>query len=304
MHQDHSGPVVRLGIAGLGTAGSTLLAAAAHHPGFAVTAGADVRKQARDKFVAEIGGEAYERVEDLCASPNVDAIHVATAHQFHAAHTVAAAEHRKHVIIEKPMALTLAECDAMVDAADRHGVHLLVGRGSHGFDPPILKMRQLIASGRLGRLGMVNNLQYAQFLYSPLTPAELLPTREGGGIFFNQGPHQMDVVRVIGGGLVRSVRATTFVWDSERPIEGAYSAHLEFQDGSVATMTYSGYDRFDSDELHYWLGTYGDPKATDRHGTGRRELQRLGGVQAEAARRAAAGYGGAQQRVSVRQRAR
>lgn len=299
VHQDQSGPVVRLGIAGLGTAGTTLLAAVLRHPGFRVTAGADVRKEARAKFAADLGGEAYEHVEDLCASPNVDAIHVASPHQLHAAHTLAAAAHGKHVVLEKPMALTLAECDAMVDAAKRHGVHLLVGRGSHGFDPPVLKMRQLIARGALGRLGMITNLQYAAFLYSPLTPAELLPTREGGGIFFNQGPHQTDVIRVIGGGLVRSVRATTFAWDRERPIEGAYSAHLEFQDGAVATMIYSGYDRFDSDEFHHWLGTYGDPKRTDRHGAARRDVQRMGGLEAEATRRADAGFGGGQQRVSI-----
>jgi phthalate 4,5-cis-dihydrodiol dehydrogenase len=299
VHRDHSGPVLRLGIAGLGSAGSTLLAAAGRHPGFKVTAAADIRKEARDKFASEVSGEVYERVEDLCASSHIDAIHVATAHQFHATHAVAAAEHGKHIILEKPMALTLQECDAMVDAAERSGIRLLVGRGSHGFDPPTLKMRQLIASGLLGRLGMVNNWQYAQFLYTPLTPAELQPTREGGGIFFNQGPHQMDVIRVIGGGLVRNVRATAFTWDPERPIEGAYTAYLDFEDGAVATMVYSGYDRFDSDELHFWLGTYGDPKAPDRHGTSLQGVRQMGGIEAEAVRRAEAGYGGARQRVSL-----
>ncbi len=299
MRHEADAPIVRLGIAGLGSAGGTILAAALSHPGFKVTAAADVRKEARDKFASEVGGEVFERVEDLCANPNIDAIHVATAHEFHAAHTVAAAEHGKHIILEKPMALTLAECDAMVEAADRHGVKLLVGRGSHGFDPPILKMRQIIAAGDLGRLGMVNNWKYAEFLYTPLTPAELLDTRVGGGIFFNQGPHQMDVIRVVGGGLVKSVRATAFKWDPERPIEGAYTAFIEFESGAAATMVYSGYDRFDSDEFHFWLGTYGSPKPSDRHGASRRGLRQLGGIDAEAARRSAGAYGGGGERHFV-----
>ena len=192
-------PTLRFGIAGLGQAAASTLPEILSHPHIKLTAGADLRQEARDKFATDFGGKVYERVEDLCGNRNVDAIYVATPHQFHAQHTMMALEQGKHVILEKPMALNLADCDAMIQAADRRGVQLLVGRGSHGFDAPIIKMREIVQSGELGRLGMIHSWLYSDFLYRPRTPEEL-DTSLGGGVIFNQGPHQIDTVRVLTGG--------------------------------------------------------------------------------------------------------
>jgi len=77
---------------------------------------------------------------------------------------------------------------------------------------------------------------------------------------FNQAPHHIDIARYIGGGLVKSVRATAWVHDEARPTEGAYSCTLHFEGGAVATLIYSGYDFFDTDEFHFGLGELGQPK--------------------------------------------
>src|SRR3954465_11748080 len=78
-------PILHLGIAGLGQAAASMLPDIAAHPSVEVVAAADVRPEARQQFASEYDGEVYERVEDLCASPSVDAVYVATPHQFHAA---------------------------------------------------------------------------------------------------------------------------------------------------------------------------------------------------------------------------
>src|SRR5512147_687081 len=101
--------------------------------GVARVAAADSRPEARARFTAEFGGRAYDDVETLCGDAEVEAVYVATPHQFHARHAVAAAGARKHVLVEKPMALTLDECRAMIEAARDAGVHLIVGH-SHSFD--------------------------------------------------------------------------------------------------------------------------------------------------------------------------
>jgi phthalate 4,5-cis-dihydrodiol dehydrogenase len=83
------------------------------------------------------------------------------------------------------------------------------------------------------------------------------------GVVLNQGPHHVDIVRLIGGGLVRSVRAMTGIWDKARGYEGSYSSYLEFEDGTPATLVYSGYGFFDTAELFSWVGEggqYRDPK--------------------------------------------
>jgi phthalate 4,5-cis-dihydrodiol dehydrogenase len=252
---------LRVAMAGLGVASTQILPHLARHPHVQVAGAADVRPDALEKFAREFGAETFASVEDLCKSPNVDAVYVCTPNHLHAEHVIMAAEHRKHAIVEKPMALSIEECEAMNAAAERNGVQLLCGH-THSFDPPIRKMREIVRGGELGRLTMINTWDYTDLMYRPRMPHEL-DTSKGGGAVFIQAPHQVDVVRLIGGGLVRSVRAYTGVWDESRRAEGAYVAYVEFEDGTPSTIVYSGYAHFDTAELHWWVGEggqYRDPE--------------------------------------------
>ena len=126
--------------------------------------------------------------------------------------------------VEKPMAVTLDACAQMIEAAERAGVCLVVGH-SHSFDRPILRAREIIASGDVGAVRMISAQYYTDYRYRPRRPEEL-DTTLGGGVVFSQGAHQIDVVRLLAGGHVRTVRASTGAWDPARPTEGAYSALL------------------------------------------------------------------------------
>ena len=285
---------MRFGVIGLGRAGAAMLPALSTHLCSTVVAAADVRKESREQFVRDFQGEVYERAEELCASPNVDVVYIATPHQFHAQHVVAAAEHGKHVMVEKPMALTLKECDAMIVAAQRHGVKLIVGPTA-SYNPVVRKMREMVVSGELGPLGLINISAYTPFLYRPRRPEEL-DTALGGGIIFNQVPHQVDAARLLGGGLVRSVRAMTGVWDPKRPTEGSHATFLEFEDGAAASLVYSGYDHFDTNELHTWIGEGEHRRPPDAHGQTRKALQEARSPEEEVALLASMGYGGSRMR--------
>lgn len=246
-------------MAGLGVASTQILPPIANLPFIKITAAADTRADALGKFREIYRGETFTSVAAMCDSADIDAVYVATPNHHHARHVVAAAERGKHVIVEKPMATTLAECDAMNEAADKYGVKLLCGH-THSFDPPIRKIREIVKSGELGRLRMINTWNFNEFMYRPRMKHELAMSR---GVVLNQGPHHVDIVRLIGGGLVRSVRATTGIWDKARSYEGSYTCYLEFQDGTPATLVYSGYGFFDTAELFDWVGEGGqhrDPK--------------------------------------------
>jgi phthalate 4,5-cis-dihydrodiol dehydrogenase len=277
---------LRLGIIGLGRA-FALTAPAFRDPRVRVVAGADPRPEARRRFQAEFGGKAYSSVEALCADPAVDVVYVATPHQHHAAQARMACAAGKHVLVEKPMALSLAECRAMIAAAKKAGVHLIVGP-SHSFDLPILKTRQLIDSGRFGAVRMITALDFTDFLYRPRRPEELATTK-GGGVLFNQAAHQVDIVRLLAGAKARSVRAHTGAWDRARPTEGAYSCVVGFARGVFASLVYSGYAHYDSDELMGWTGELGQKKDPKRYGAVRAALK--GNEQRLKARR---NYGGAE----------
>ena len=282
---------LRLGVAGLGRAFTLMLPTFATHPRVQLVAAADPRDEARERFARDHGARVYADVEQLCADPAVDAVYVATPHQHHAGHAIAAAGHGKHVLVEKPMALTLEEANALIAAADRAGVHVVVGH-SHSFDAPILRARALIAGGTLGRVRMITAMNFTDFLYRPRRPEEL-DTRRGGGVLFSQAAHQVDIVRLLGGGMVKSVRSQAGSWDPARPTEGAYGALLTFHDGTFATLTYSGYGHFDADELCGWVSEIGREKDPASYGAMRQSLAGVADARAEAAAKNARNYGGA-----------
>jgi phthalate 4,5-cis-dihydrodiol dehydrogenase len=278
---------LRIGAAGLGRAFTVMLPTFTRDPRVTLVAAADPRAEARRRFAADFLGKGYETVEDLCADDAVEVVYVATPHQHHARHVALAARRGKQVLVEKPMALTLADCATMIEAARRANVHLIVGH-SHSFDAPILRTRALIADGAFGAVRMIHALNYTDFLYRPRRPEEL-DTAQGGGAVFNQGAHQVDIVRLLGGGLVTSVRAATGAWDAARPTEGAYSALLTFESGAFASLTYGGYGHFDSDEFQGWIGEMGQAKRSDA----RKPPPHFASADEETAFKNARNYGGA-----------
>jgi phthalate 4,5-cis-dihydrodiol dehydrogenase len=263
--------VLRLGIAGLGVASTQIMPPIAGLPYIKITAAADTRADALQRFRETYHGEAFTSVEAMCESADVDAVYVATPNQLHAGHVIAAAERGKHVIVEKPMATSLAECDAMNEAAEKYGIKLLCGH-THSFDPPIRKMRDIVNSGELGKLCMINTWNYNEFMYRPRMRHELAMSR---GVVLNQGPHHVDIVRLIGGGMVRSVRAMTGVWDRAREWEGSYTCYLEFADNTPATLVYSGYGFFDTAELFNWVGEGGQHRAPKTNLDVRKKLREV-----------------------------
>lgn len=247
---------LRVGVVGLGRAFMLMLPTFLAHPRVRLVAACDPRNEARTQFARDFAGAStYADVNALCADPAVDAVYISTPHEFHAEHVQIAAQHSKHVLVEKPMALTVSECMAMNAAAARAGITLLVGH-SHSFDLPFLRTREMIASGTYGAVRMITALNYTDFLYRPRRPEEL-DTAKGGGVVFSQGAHQVDVVRLLAGGRTQSVQAHTGAWDRTRPTEGAYSAQLTFDSGAFGTLVYSGYGHFDSDEWVGWISETG-----------------------------------------------
>lgn len=285
-----SGLPLRLGVIGLGRAFTLMLPTFLHDPRVRLVGAADPIPEARAQFEKDFSAPSHGSIEALCADPLVQAVYIATPHQFHAEHVKIAAAAGKHILVEKPMALSLEECAQMIEAARQAGIHLVVGH-SHSFNTPIQRTRQLIESKRYGKLRMITALNFTDYLYRPRRPEEL-DSQAGGGVIHSQAAHQIDIVRLLAGGLVRHVRAQTGAWDAARPTEGAYSALLGFDDGVFATAIYSGYGHYDSDALMDGIGEMGQLKNAADHGATRRRLAQAASPSEEAALKAARNYGG------------
>lgn len=259
-------PTIRLGLAGLGAGAKNLLKGIRSHAGIQLAAGADVREQAVQKFAEEYDVKPFASLEAMCDSSDVDAVWIVTPNQYHAQHAIYAARHGKHVVISKPMAVTLDECQAMIDAAKANGVQLVAGH-TQSMLPGVRKLAEAVHSGAYGRLGMVQSWNYTPWVYRPRMPEEL-DEKTGGGVVYRQGPHHIDIVRLIGKGMVRSVKAHALSLDAARPVSGAFTAYLEFEDGTPASIVYNGYGHFDASQWNgREAGSSGTPPTLGRNAT-------------------------------------
>ena len=146
-----AGEPVRVGIVGLGIAARQVLGSITATEGAKLTAVCDVRADELQRFKQRFGVETFTDLADMCQHGAVDAVWVATPNNYHAEHTVVAADHGKHVICEKPMAISMAEANRMVEAIERNGVIFIPGH-SRIYRPYVRKMGEIIQSGRLGRV--------------------------------------------------------------------------------------------------------------------------------------------------------
>jgi phthalate 4,5-cis-dihydrodiol dehydrogenase len=240
--------VLGVGVIGLGGASLAMIPKFVQNPNFRIAAAADIDAEIMARFHKDFpDAESYDDAARLCASRNVDLVYIATPNRFHAEHASMALESKKHVLIEKPMTIDIAGAEQMIATAKRNGV-LLAVNVKHSFEPRVLRLREMARTGELGRLRMINSWRFNDWLYRPRTAEEL--TQEfGGGILWRQGAHHFDLIRTIAGGMVRSLRGTADIWAPNRRVPGCYSAYLDFEDGTVATVINSGYDHFDSREL-------------------------------------------------------
>jgi phthalate 4,5-cis-dihydrodiol dehydrogenase len=268
-----------------------LLPTLAAHPNIRLVAATDPRSDARARFKNDFQGQTFTSFEAMCQSPEVEAVYIASPHSLHREQVECAARWGKHVLVEKPMALSLDDCQAMINSMQSARRWLLVGH-SHSFDTPYLRTAEMIRSGEVGAVRMIQAMNFTDFLYRPRRPEEL-DTARGGGVVYSQAAHQVDIVRLLGGGEVTRVMAQTGQWDAQRPTEGAYSALLTFANGAFASLTYSGYAHYDSDALQDWHGELGQDQSAKAYGSARKALSRIKSPEAEAALKNQRAYGAA-----------
>jgi phthalate 4,5-cis-dihydrodiol dehydrogenase len=254
--------MMRIGIVGLGNAASMILPALRDCPHAMLGGAADLRSEALARFAETYNAPAFATISELVRA-DIDAVWIATPNQFHAEQAVAAAKAGKHIICEKPMAMSLADCDRMIEAADANKVKLLLGH-SKLMQAPVLKMREVVESGVIGDVLQVATWNYNDWLQRPRLAPEV-DTAQGGGICYRQAPHQVDVVRYLMGRPARSIRAVVNRADPNFSTEGNFTALLAFEGGGAASLVYNAYGYFDGTELTWGIGE-GGLKQEPRYG--------------------------------------
>ena len=177
---------------------------------------------------------------ELLSDSQVDIVMIGLPHYLHTEVTVAACEAGKHVFLEKPMAMTVADCDEIMAAAELAGVKLLVAHTEH-FVPAGLAARRLVQDGELGTVVFATDTWYRTFDLANRPPWFLNRAEGGGGMWYMNGVHMLDRLTWLIGSPITAVRA----WVSN-PMEGQNTddtglAWLDFANGTHATLHHTGY---------------------------------------------------------------
>lgn len=194
-----------------------------------------VRNAGRARALAEAHGAAtwYTSVEALLADPEIDAVYVCTPVHLHCEQTIQAARAGKHVLCEKPMALTPEEGEKMVAACTEHGRLLMLGFMQR-FHTSHRQIKRLIEEGRLGQIVSARAQLYMRYPDTPGAWRQRWDTG-GGGALMDLGSHCLDLLRFLLGDVTSvSALAKTRVFGYE--VDDTVHALLEFTNGTQALM--------------------------------------------------------------------
>jgi predicted dehydrogenase len=191
-----------------------------------------------EAFAREFGAKRWHASpHDLIEDPEVEAVYVATPVHLHAQQTVAALEAGKHVLCEKPMALSVEECEAMNAAARANGVRLGVAYYRH-FYPAVERVREILNSGEIGAPVLAQSNAFERFEPAPDNPRRWLVERRlsGGGPMFDFGCHRIEVLLDIFG-RAAEVKGLTSNAVFEREVEDTACALIKFEGGAQGLIT-------------------------------------------------------------------
>jgi len=189
------------------------------------------------QFAAEVGCAAYDSLKAMLADPRVDIVTVATPSGAHQEPAVAAARAGKHVIIEKPLEITLRRCDRIIRECEKQGVKLSAIFPSRFHDSSI-QMKRAVDEGRFGRLtlGDAYVKWYRSQEYYDSGAWRGTWALDGGGALMNQAIHTVDLLTWLMGP-VDEIQANTATLAHQRiEVEDVATATLKFANGALGVI--------------------------------------------------------------------
>ncbi len=176
----------------------------------------------------------------MLRSSGVEAVFICTPHPLHAEAAVLAAEAGVHVMVEKPMAATLSDCDRMLQAVRKSGVTFSV-MSQRRFYEPVQRMKRAIDAGKIGRpvLGLFLMFSWRDQAYYESDPWRGKWSTEGGGVLVNQSPHQLDLLRWFMGDIAEISGQWANLNHPYTEVDDTAVATLRFRNGGLGAIVTS-----------------------------------------------------------------
>ncbi len=231
---------LKVGIIGLGKVAHLHAKALQGEPLTELTAVCSRNSDTAKTFASEYGAHGYSNLTAFIQESGIDALCICTPHPAHVHSAVAAAEAGIHLLIEKPLASSLQDCDAILDAAAKTGVKVAMV-SQRRFYEPCLRVRRAIDDGKIGKpiLGTATILGWRDEAYYQSDPWRGSWDQEGGGVLVNQAPHQLDLLLWYMG----EIQEVFGFWDNlNHPyieVEDTAIAVVRFKNGGMANILVS-----------------------------------------------------------------
>lgn len=231
---------LRTAVIGAGKVGHTHAMALASLPQSEFVAVCDSQPQRVAAFAAKYGIRPYTDVGTMVREAGVEAISICTPHPVHAAPALAAIGAGAHVLIEKPLAATLQDCDAMIAAAGSCGVEIGVISQRRWYES-VRRVRAAIDEGKIGRpvLGMITMLGWRDENYYRSDPWRGKWVEEGGGVLVNQAPHQLDLLLWLMGPIAELYGCWGNLNHPYIEVEDTAIAAIRFRNGGLGSIVVS-----------------------------------------------------------------
>jgi len=228
-----------------------------NHPNAEVVAAANLHPESLRQLVhGHSIPRAYPNLQSMADDPDIDAVVIGLPNYLHAPVTIQMLEAGKHVLCEKPMAMSVAEGQQMIAASRRAGRKLMIAH-MWRFDREILWLRELVLSGALGEVFKVKS--HAIWLYEGPAPGTwfVMPNLAGGGALADMGIHSIDTLRyVLGGARPTRVYANVGTHFRHLELDDTATVMVEFE-GGIVGLVEAGWYHLYADGLEGYTQVYG-----------------------------------------------
>lgn len=245
--------MIKIAIVGTGIIGLSHIKAIKNIEGCKLVALCDVNEAVVKPLAEENGVPYFLNYKDIPENVECDAVILNLPHGLHCESTVFFLENGMHVLVEKPMANTVEECDKMIAAAEKSGKKLAIAHIQRYFTAN-RKVKEILDSGELGRFCMAVEQRSINYFLDSRPRWFLSKKAAGGGIVMNYGAHALDKLKYITGAKVVEVDSLVANYKNEYDVEGHAQFFGKLDNGASISVTFSAYSPVVYEDIYYFTG--------------------------------------------------
>ena len=243
--------MLKIAIVGTGIIANSHISALKHLPECKLVALCDINEEKVKALALENNVPYFLNYKDIPSSVDCDAVILNLPHGLHCEASIFFLDNGIHVLVEKPMANTVKECDLMMEAAERNGKKLAVAHIQRFFNANMV-VKDYIESGKLGKLCMYTEQRTINYFLDKRPRWFLDKKMAGGGIVMNYGAHAFDKLFSVTGARPISIDANCANIKNDFSVEGHAQIFAKFDNGMTASITFSGYSTSVWDSIYYF----------------------------------------------------